>query len=231
MARRTVEQADQLAHSEFAEQLTILREPLWATEAAKVEQDRLNAERYAAWRRLYPGKKVPRTPGEAALQLGTADDAIKQPYVERADAEYKRRKAARDAAEERMRELAPDIALHVPTGNWQPMESVSVHSYPNQTADHHYSHVSALLKSESWGLHAPMRVIESNGYFRIEADVADEFECAVLRYRPGLTLRQWMQSCMRHGCNVRVFFPGLAWGIEERLGLDNFGNDLKGWKQ
>ena len=228
MARRTIGQADQDARAEFADLLAAVRQPLWDTVAAKVEQDKLNADRYAAWCSLYPGKKVPRTPGDAALQLGAADDAIKLPYVERAEAEYKRRKAVRDAAEERMRELAIDIVLRSDPSSPvnQLMESMTVHGYPNQTACHHYSHVGALLKAESWGLHAQTFVVEDDGYFRIYAKVEDQFECEVLRRKPGLTLRQWMQSCMRHGCNVRVFFSGLAWGIEERLGLDNFGNDL-----
>lgn len=228
MARRTLEQVDEEARIEFAHLLEVVQRPLWDQEQAAVEQDKLNLERYAVWKRLNPGKRVPRTPGDVALQLGEYDEGIKQPYVDRANAEYERRKAERDAAEERMCELAPDIVLtgdHVAGPNYV-ADAVHAHSYPNQTADEHYSEVSAKLRCAGYAKHVPAHVQREDDYFRIYVCVGDLFEVEVVKRLPGLTLCEWLKLCMQLGANPRVYNPFLPHGLEAKLGLDYFGNDV-----
>ena len=224
-----MEQVDGEARAEFARLLEIANRPLWDEERARVEQDRLNLERYVEWKRLNPGKKVPHTPGAVALQLGERDDAIKKPYVERAKADYERRKAERESAEERMRELAPDIVLHV-----QPCERAwveccrgSTSAYPNQTANAAYSRTAVLLQAAGFEQHVPVRELLAPDLIIVEAAVADAFEVEVLKRLPGLTLREWLKRCMQLGANPRVYNPFLPHGLEARLGLDYFGNDVK----
>ena len=48
----------------------------------------------------------------------------------------------------------------------------------------------------------------------------------LLRRKPAMSLREWIKDCWRRGTNPRVYDPFLPYGIEARLGLDEFGNDL-----
>jgi hypothetical protein len=52
----------------------------------------------------------------------------------------------------------------------------------------------------------------------------------VLKRKPGLTLRDWVKACWKKGINPRVENPFLPPGIEEKLGIDYYGNDLDGSK-
>ena len=52
----------------------------------------------------------------------------------------------------------------------------------------------------------------------------------LLKRRPGQSLREWLKSCWGKGVNPRVYNPFLPYGIEEKLGLDYFGNDTPGWQ-
>jgi hypothetical protein len=49
----------------------------------------------------------------------------------------------------------------------------------------------------------------------------------MLRLRPGPSLREWIRGCWARQVNPRVYNPWLPAGLEDRLGLDYFGNDLR----
>ena len=57
--------------------------------------------------------------------------------------------------------------------------------------------------------------------------VASELDVAILKAKPPPSLKETLRAIMKRGGNVRVFYPTLPWGIEAKLGLDAFGNDLK----
>lgn len=57
--------------------------------------------------------------------------------------------------------------------------------------------------------------------------VASEIDVAILKAKPPPSLKETLRAIMKRGGNVRVFYPTLPWGIEAKLGLDAFGNDLK----
>ena len=44
--------------------------------------------------------------------------------------------------------------------------------------------------------------------------------------RPGPTLKDWLKMCWKRGVNPRVFNPCLPHGLEEKFGIDYFGNDV-----
>jgi len=66
-------------------------------------------------------------------------------------------------------------------------------------------------------------VLRDVGVFaNVDADGWD-----VIRRRPGVPLRDWIRSCWRRGVNPRVYNPFLPYGLEERMGLDYFGGEVK----
>lgn len=61
--------------------------------------------------------------------------------------------------------------------------------------------------------------------YGVFADV-DETGWALVDYKPDVPLRDWVKGCWKRGVNPRVYNPFLPHGLEEKLGLDHFGNDL-----
>ncbi len=45
-----------------------------------------------------------------------------------------------------------------------------------------------------------------------------------LSYLPSVPLRDWLAMCWKRGVNPRVYNPFLPWNLEEKLGVDHFGN-------
>ena len=54
----------------------------------------------------------------------------------------------------------------------------------------------------------------------------DRIGCEILKRKP-TDLKEWLKSCWKRGVNPRVMNPFLPHGIEEKLGLDYFGNDVR----
>lgn len=83
------------------------------------------------------------------------------------------------------------------------------------------------------GFHAEVRPVGSEhrtndgcryqdyGVFVNTTDIGWE----MLMRRPGPTLRDWLKMCWKRGVNPRVFNPFLSVGLEEKYGIDYFGND------
>jgi hypothetical protein len=66
--------------------------------------------------------------------------------------------------------------------------------------------------------------------FNIFVQVAEPIDVEILRYKPDVTIREWLQFVLRSGCNPRVYAP-LPHGFEAKVGLDAFGNDLPGYDE
>jgi len=54
-----------------------------------------------------------------------------------------------------------------------------------------------------------------------------EIGLEILRRKPTISLRDWLKTCWKRGVNPRVINPFLPSGLEEKLGIDFFGNDVK----
>lgn len=48
----------------------------------------------------------------------------------------------------------------------------------------------------------------------------------MLKLRPEPSMREWLKMCWKRGVNPRVYNPYLPHGIEAKLGLDCFGNEV-----
>lgn len=64
-------------------------------------------------------------------------------------------------------------------------------------------------------------------YFEVWAPVETEEQVDVLTRKPGPSLKEWIRLCWKRGVNPRVYNPFLPYGLEEKLGLDYFGNQTQ----
>jgi hypothetical protein len=55
----------------------------------------------------------------------------------------------------------------------------------------------------------------------------DEVGWDLVQRKPGISLKAWIKRCWARGCNPRVYNPFLPVGLEEKLGLDYFGGEIK----
>ena len=62
-------------------------------------------------------------------------------------------------------------------------------------------------------------------YYKVMA-WCSETMIEVAKRKPTQSLRDWLKSCWKRGCNPRVMNPYLPEGLEEKLGIDYFGNDV-----
>ena len=61
--------------------------------------------------------------------------------------------------------------------------------------------------------------------FKCMAYVESDVDIEILRIRKTLPLKDWMKACWKMGTNPRVYQPMLPVGLEEKMGIDYFGND------
>lgn len=84
------------------------------------------------------------------------------------------------------------------------------------------------LRITHYGFRAEVREPEGpDGQYEVWANITED-GWSLLDRRPGLSLRDWVASCWRRGLNPRVLNPFLPAGIEEKLGVDYFGNVKEG---
>lgn len=61
--------------------------------------------------------------------------------------------------------------------------------------------------------------------FQVEVQLSEPIDVEILKRTFAYSLKDWIKATLKQGLNVRVFSPFLPWGIEEKLGLDHFGNE------
>jgi hypothetical protein len=76
---------------------------------------------------------------------------------------------------------------------------------------------------------APFFSKGSHTVFKIYVQ-ADKLNREILRYKPSLSIKDVVRMCWKKGVNPRVYYPFLPHGYEEKVGIDYFGNDIKGVK-
>lgn len=64
--------------------------------------------------------------------------------------------------------------------------------------------------------------------FQVMVMVAADLDVEILRRKPHPPFRDQIKSMLKRGINPRVVDPFLPFDIAQKLGLDNFGNDLPG---
>ena len=109
------------------------------------------------------------------------------------------------------------------------VHSVYHSTYSSQPGYHKYAHASAklwMLDREKLGIKFELRSTD-NG-FEVWAGVKDDVDITILTEMVGLmTIKEWVKSCWKMGTNPSVLCPFLPAGLEENLGIDYFGNDIK----
>ena len=61
--------------------------------------------------------------------------------------------------------------------------------------------------------------------FKVMVKAHGEEDIQLLNRKPPMPLREWLKACWKRGVNPRVLNPYLPHGLEEKLGIDYFGND------
>ncbi len=114
---------------------------------------------------------------------------------------------------------------------WLAYDRRSFYAYGSQTNARAYAQGIAellALELEAHGVAVRIRpVADPSDAFVIEVQVAEPLDVELLRRAPSrLSFKEWLRAVLRKGLNPRVYLPGLRWGTEATLGLDQFGEDL-----
>jgi hypothetical protein len=175
---------------------------------------------------------------KAAKELGERRIAeIREPFVEAANKLYTAIEVKREATTKRLMRLAERLKAR-PGDVWMRFSHHWGGSYSSQTQPKHYARVRALLDVEAVKAVAPDVPVElreddagPEAQHKYSAEVfvrvVDEVDLTVLRYGPGLTVREMVRLAWRLGSNPRVFWSWLSPTYEASEGLDYFGNDLR----
>lgn len=121
-------------------------------------------------------------------------------------------------------------------GPWRVWKTVDSGCWRSQTDPINYARGEAENLADvprKYSLEVQVRLTEEHdgggrwsvphGTFVVEVQ-GDEATVAALGYVPAPSLKEWLAACWRRGCNPRVYNPWLPHGLEERLGVDYFGN-------
>ena len=227
MARRSLERVDAEARVEFSAQLDVSKQPM-------PDVTDLQQALEATWVRLFREHGLGKVPASVAKHAEKLDAIgihnVAAPFQQKYAERYEAWKASVNAAKDRMRELAPDIILVVteePMARWPVVHRVSKSTWSTQTQPLHYAKVCATLYAEGIGQFGIPSGVQEDQHDYIVTAAANGLDVAVLQYLPGLPVRQWYRRCLQLGANPCVYTPYDHYGWWSKLGLDNFGNDIK----
>lgn len=147
------------------------------------------------------------------------------------------------ALRERMKELALTTPFRDPREEWCVWRTSSTNDYRSvgfgATAYARNAAEMYLVEAQNLGLEARIdqESVKETNYtvysiaseyytFRVAVKVHGQEDIDLLNLKPALSLRDWLKSCWKRGVNPRVLQPYLPPGLEEKLGIDYFGNDL-----
>lgn len=208
----------------------------------------LQAEHDAARLAVAKQRARRKPPTEAALLPAYVErhfppelaDAVLDPFAARLDVWNAQARRSCDRYTQRLCDIAKVVPVHA--GNrWLVLETVSGVAYGSQgLGARRYmvgrAEVGRLIPRahgvESRLVEVPWESDRGALYpreIRVEVAVSDDVDVLLLRFKPSLSLREWLRACLKLGMNPRVFNPHLPFGIEARAGLDHFGNDLPGY--
>lgn len=116
------------------------------------------------------------------------------------------------------------------------LDNISVGDYHTQGfGAERYARAAAeqlMDKALSFGVKArvervvrPSTVIKSGLVsFQVTAMVSDSIDVEIIKNKQE-SLRDWLKNCWKRGVNPRVYNPWLPPGLEDKMGLDYFGNE------
>jgi len=165
------------------------------------------------------------------------DAALRAPILARYRPEYEALRSERRWLDFEIDRLCEDAAP-LPGNAWIELRRTHPHHTQGFGADHYGENEAKLYASERDRLGVQVRVrkvtegVQSTDrwgcpsgyrYWVVEAYVAAEVDAEILRHK-SLPLREWLAACWARQTNPRVLCPGLPHGLEEKLGVDYFGN-------
>ncbi len=188
------------------------------------------------YKKTFPRRrpKIPTDPIERRTKIATLAARLPE-FCEERYKFYrdliKRQQANFDTLEDRLKEAAKDA---------DPQTGVTWHLYDSVNSSYHTQGLGAdsyargaaescAADMTPHGLEAEVRANRREGSSFTNYEVwvkCDSLDWEIARRRPVL-LRDWVKGCLQRGVNPRVYNPFLPHGIERKLGLDNFGNDLE----
>ncbi|MEO8035469.1 MAG: hypothetical protein ABI837_13620 [Acidobacteriota bacterium] len=199
--------------------------------AAKATE--LNAELDAAWIERAKSKH-PRTKVKDvthALKLLTFEEsaATKEPFAMIAAEFHAKWTAQRDFLDTALRRLAATEAFSEPAlrTEWIDWKSVRISTFYSQGfGAERYAMAAAEADADVARMYGIEVRIQQVDEIVVQVLVGGQRDVEILSRRPGPSLKEQIRAALRRGANVRVLHPLLPYGIEEKLGLDMFGNDL-----
>lgn len=182
-------------------------------------------------------KKIERKPLEV---LGEEKyKAVRSRYEKVVDDLLSFRRAEIDRVEEMLGQTASLIPITAdPATPWVKRDAETVWSSTYNTQGwgaHTYARSNAESRAQHYeiaGLKAEVRVHwvrddHPGDKFWEKSDLAQyeiwvqstEEDADIAKYKPGLSLKDWLQWCWDRAINPRVMNPYLPWGLEEKLGV------------
>lgn len=196
--------------------------------AARIQEDYRN-DVIHRFRQAYPKAKNP-TFAKASDSLGDKLQEVLKPYLEESRKITAQTELTVQSLTAKLSELAPLISLY-------PQVEESVYAvtmsddFRTQSGPLGYArgraeiHIDELAKVGVIG-----RVVQFGDHFEVRVPldpVRIEVVKVLLASGKGFTLREFLKACWGHGVNPRVLSPQIPHGLEERYGLDYFGNEVK----
>lgn len=193
----------------------------------------------AEFRRHFPKRRVPQA--YPKLCEATPDAGLLFAWFKgRSDTLYEANKVEEEAMEARLKEIAVRSAIP-PTPDLHMHETRSSGHYSSQGwGAAKYARESIQMEADEAianGLIAEVRETRrerySDGYGggeRVDYGLfvnTTKLGWEMTKRKPAVSLRDWIKSCWKRGVNPRVFNPFLPHGIEEKLGVSYFGDDIK----
>jgi len=204
-------------------------------------QRELDAAIIAEYRRLFPKRKTPTIARAYEVLDKPIIDSIAEPFKQRnsqrsADYESKRKSIDTEldaiAITDTMPDTFPEMVQvdFVYSGAYR-SQGFGAMKYAHSAAD---TKVEMGIRYSAHGIQAEKRLlgdeIDCGWGIRLQ-DIgifANVNACGwdLIRRKPAIPVREWLKSCWKRGVNPRVYNPFLEHGLEERLGIDFFGNDI-----
>lgn len=160
-------------------------------------------------------------------QRGEVWDAMVESFQARAKAFADAWSIERDEYRERLRQLAQSAVVR-PTLPLCLAEVVWKSSYSTQTQSEKYAFEKARQYvdiAEFHGLTADV-ITDADGNHNVYVSCSAD-AWTILKLKPGPNLKDWLRLCWKRGVNPRVYNPFLPHGLEEKLGIDYQGNEIK----
>lgn len=209
-----------------------------AARAYKEERRALEKEYHEAlrtsYKQKYPRRKMPELEYEffeKGRELAKEVVNVYNPLVEALDSRHRQEKKEH---EKQLRELAETTEVEVSETQWTRLRRIYESTYRSQgMGAETYARNAAEMDADRARFHGvptEVRRVMTNRHKLVMYEVwaaVDKVNAALLKIKPGPTLKEAVRLCWKRGVNPRVYNPFLPHGYEEQNNLDYFGNEVK----